>query len=186
MKKNNTSMKLNSKDIISTRDNISKEKNKLWKIIIAENVMSKKAIAAGIGSGFDLNAAYNKITQLSDTLIKVKGMLQYINMGITEFDLESFKKTHYYTIFAACEKKELFAKLEELMKKNTINPVTKAKAGKKGTGLKETFSTAKITAMKKKIQLEINALQTKIDKFNDEATIDVTSCSDDLKPLISA
>ena len=39
----NKSMKLSSKDIIITRDNICKTKTKYWRIIRSENVMSKKA-----------------------------------------------------------------------------------------------------------------------------------------------
>ena len=70
----NKSMKLSSKDIIITRDNICKTKTKYWRIIRSENVMSKKAKAAGMGSGFDLNQLHNEIWQMSETLIKIKLM----------------------------------------------------------------------------------------------------------------
>lgn len=101
----NKSMKLTSKDIIAQRDNICKTKTKYWRIIKAENVMTKKAKAAGMGSGFDLKALHNQILQMSDKLIKIKLMLNAINNGITTFNFEEAKKTHYYTIYLACEKK---------------------------------------------------------------------------------
>ena len=181
----NKSMKLSSKNIIITRDNICKTKTKYWRIIRSENVMSKKAKAAGMGSGFDLNQLYNEILQMSDTLIKIKLMLNAINNGITKFNYEEAKKTHYYTIYAACEKKEQLAHWEEILKKSTINPTTKAKAGIKGTGKIETFTSAKITAIKKKLLLEINKLDADIAKFNDTAELEITEI-DDLKSYFAA
>lgn len=174
----NKSMKLSSKDIIITRDNICKTKTKYWRIIRSENVMSKKAKAAGMGSGFDLNRLHNEILQMSETLIKIKLMLNAINNGITKFNYEDAKKTHYYTIYAACEKKEQLAHWEEILKKNTINPATKAKAGAKGTGKIETFTSAKIAAIKKKLTLEINKLDADIAKFNDSAELEISEIDD--------
>lgn len=177
----NKSMKLNSKDIIIARDNICKTKTKYWRIIRSENIMSKKAKAAGMGSGFDLTQLHNQILQMSDALIKIKLMLNAINNGIEKFDMEEAKKTHYYTIYAACEKKEQLAHWEEILKKSTINPATKAKAGVKGTGKIETFTSAKITAIKKKLQLEINKLDADIVKFNDNAQLEITDDTDIIK-----
>lgn len=178
------SMKLNSKDIIAQRDNLCKTKTKYWRIIKAENVMTKKAKAAGMGSGFDLKALHNQILQMSDKLIKIKLMLNAINNGITTFNFEEAKKTHYYTIYLACEKKEQLAQWEEILNKHTINPSTKAKAGIKGTGKIETFTSAKIASIKKNLQLEINKLDSDIAKFNDTTTLEITS-DDDIKELMA-
>lgn len=172
------SINLTSKDLITKRDDMCKMKTNYWRIIRSENVMSKNAKKAGVGSGFDLAALHNKILQLSENIIKVKLMLIAINHakkgdGIT-FNYEDAKKTHYYTIYAASEKKEQLAHWEEILKKATINPVAKKKAGPKGTGKVETFSVEKITAMKNKLQLDINKLNADISKFNDETTITVT------------
>lgn len=189
MEKNIKSMKLNSKDIIATRDKLCAQKTHDWKIIISENVMSKKAIANGLGArgkGVDLNNLYNEILQNGEKLIKIKGMLQYLNMGVFTFNFDEFKKTHYYKIFLLSEKNELLSKLEELMKKNTINPATKAKAGKKGTGLSEIFSTAKISSMKKKLQLEINAIKSEIEEYNSSTSIDITSEIDTFANMLAA
>lgn len=181
----NKSMKLTSKDIIAQRDNICKTKTKYWRIIKAENVMTKKAKAAGMGSGFDLKALHNQIIQMSDKLIKIKLMLNAINNGITKFNFEEAKKTHYYTIYLACEKKEQLAQWDEILVKHTINPTTKAKAGVKGTGKIETFTSAKIASIKKNLQLEINKLDAEIAKFNDETTLEVTN-DEDIEKLLAA
>lgn len=170
---NKKSINFTSTDIIATRDKICKLKTQYWRIIKSENVMSKNAKKAGMGSGFDLAALHNKILQMSDTLIKIKLMLNALNNGITKFNYDDAKKTHYYNIYLACEKKEQLAHWEEILKKSTINPATKAKAGAKGTGKTETFTSAKITSIKKNLQLEINNIDAKIAKFNDETTIEL-------------
>lgn len=180
----NKSMKLTSKDIIAQRDNICKTKTKYWRIIKAENVMTKKAKAAGMGSGFDLKALHNQILQMSDKLVKIKLMLNAINNGITKFNFEEAKKTHYYTIYLACEKKEQLAQWDEILTKHTINPATKAKAGVKGTGKIEIFTSAKIASIKKNLQLEINKLDADIAKFNDNTTLEITDDSD-IKELMA-
>ena len=53
--------KLNAKDIIITRTKLDNKIKNYWAIIKSENVMSKKAIAAGIGSGYDLKVIHNQI-----------------------------------------------------------------------------------------------------------------------------
>lgn len=181
---NKKSINLTSKDIIAKRNEICTKKTKYWRIIKSENVMSKKAKDAGVGSGFDLAALHNSILQMSDTLVKIKLMLNGLNNGITTFNYDDAKKTHYYTIFMACEKKEQLAHWEEILKKHTINPVAKKKAGAKGTGKIETFSVEKIGAIKKKLQLEINNLDAKIATFNDNTTISVED--DDVTALMAA
>lgn len=175
---------MNSKDIIQLRDNICKTKSKYWKIIKSENVMTKKAKKAGMGSGFDLFVLYNQITQLSDKLIKVKLMLNAINNGIKTFNFEEAKKTHYYTIYKACEQKELYVKWDDILKHSALNPATKSKLGKANSKI-ETFTAAKITSIKKKLQLEINKLDSEIQKFNDETTLEIEE-DNDIKTLIAA
>lgn len=182
---NKKSINLTSKDLIAKRNEICTTKTKYWRIIKSENVMSKKAKNAGVGSGFDLAALHNSILQMSDQLVKIKLMLQMINgtkKGETlKFNYEDAKKTHYYTIFMACEKKEQLSHWEEILKKSTINPTAKKKAGPKGTGKIETFSVEKIGAIKKKLQLEINKLDTDIASFNDNTTITIEDDDDTTK-----
>lgn len=168
----NKTIKLSSKDIITKRDQLSKDITKYWKIIKQQNVMSKKAIAAGLAT-YDLNHLHNQILQMSLQRIQCKLLLNAINNNIEQYD--DTTNIHYKTIFEANELKEQLAQWEIVLKSSTINPATKAKAGAKGTGKKEIFSSAKITSIKKKLELQITALNKKIADFNDTTTIEVNA-----------
>jgi len=177
---------MDSKNIIIARKKLDETITKYWHIIKTENVMSNKAVKAGVGSGFDLKELYNKITQMSITRIKLKLMLNAINNGITTFDYEEEKKKHYYTIFAACEEKEKLAHWKDIIKK-TIDPKEKARKGIKGTGRREIFSSAKITSLINGLQLNINNLDAKIAKYNDDTSIEFKSDTDaDIAELLAA
>lgn len=180
---NKKSINFTSKDIINARENICKTKTRYWRIIKSENIMAKTAKKAGMGSGFDLKSLYNSITQMADNLIKIKLMLNAINNGEAKFDYDKAKKTHYYNIYRACELKEQLAHWEEIAKKHTLNPVAKKKAGKAGLGKIETFSIEKITAIKSKLQLEINKIDAAIAKFNDETTLEITDDDIDITTI---
>lgn len=177
------SIKLYSNNIINIRKNLDTKITKYWKIIKAENVMSIKAAKAGMGSGLDLKALYNEITQLQAKRIKIKGMLMYLNMGKTTFNYDEFKKTNNYSIFAACEAKEAIAQLKMIP---TINPTEKAKKGLKGTGKKETFTSAKITSLLKDLQLVANKHDADLEKFNKNTTIDIADSTDDFTEFMTA
>lgn len=177
------SIKLNANNIISINKDLDTEITKNCHIIRNENIMSNKAIKAGLGSNKDLKALFNYIQQLREKRIKIKGMKQYLNMGITTFDYEKFKKTNYYAIFAACEAKETIAQLKMIP---TINPTLKAQKGLKNIGKKETFSSAKIAQMIHDQQLIANKYDAILEKFNNETSIDITSESDDFKEFIAA
>lgn len=140
--------------------------------------MSIKEIKAGLGSGKDLKALYNFITQLQEKRIKIKGMLMYLNAGFTTFDYEAFKKTNNYNIFAACEAKEAIAQLSLIP---TLNPIEKAKKGKANMSKKESFTSAKIASLKKTLQLEANKHDAAMEKFNNNTNIDITTIADDFK-----
>ena len=134
--------------------------------------MSNKAIKAGLGSGKDLKALFNHIQQLREKRIKIKGMKQYLNMGITTFNFDEFKKTNYYAIFAACEAKETIAQLKMIP---TINPTLKAQKGAKSLGKKESFSSAKIAQLINDQQLIANKYDAILEKFNNETSIEIAS-----------
>ena len=168
---------MNSKDIIIARKKLDETITKYWHIIKAENVMSNKAVKNGMGSGYDLKELANQISQMSETRIKLKLMLNAINNGISEFNYEEEKKKHYYTIFAACEEKEKLAHWKEIIKK-TIDPKEKARKGLKGTGKREIFSSAKITSIINTLQLNINKLDAKIEEYNNTTSIDIDAESD--------
>ena len=182
---NKTINKLNPSSIIDIRKKIDSEITKSWSIIKHENLMSKKARNAGLGSGCDLKSLYNRITQLQERRIKIKGMLQALNMGVTTFDYEEFKKTNNYAIFAACEAKEAIAHWKMVMQKATINPTEKSKKGLDGTGKSEIFTSAKITSLLKKLQLEANKYDAKLEKFNSSTEIAIDDCIEDFKEYLT-
>lgn len=165
----NKTIKLNAKDIIATRDKMSDIIKKNWKIIRTTNVMPTKAIKAGLQK-YDLNQVYNDILQSYQKQLKCKLLLNAINNGIAYND-----NVHYKTIYEAQALKEQYAQWSIILDKSTINPATKAKAGAKGTGKKETFSSAKITSIKKKLELQILALDKEIADFNDKTSIEVSA-----------
>lgn len=168
---NKKSMKLNSANIISIRKNLDITINKYWKIIRAENLMSKKAVAAKQGSGLDLKSLYNQIMQMTEKRIMIKGILVALNNGITTFSYEDFKKTNNYSIFAACEAKEAIAQLKMV---KTLDPSTKAKKGLKAMPKREIFSSAKIAQLIHEHQLIANKFNSNLEKFNNDTSVEIT------------
>jgi hypothetical protein len=176
------SIKLNSGKIINIRKEIDAKKKKYWKIIRSTNLLSKKEIANGFRT-HDLKELYNEIIQMSDKLVYIKGMLFYLNMGITTFDKEEFKKTNNYSIFMACEMKEAIAQLKMIP---TLDPKTKAQKGLKSINKEEIFTSAKIAALIKDLQLKANKFDDNMDKFNTNTEIDIISIADDFKDELAA
>ena len=168
---NKKSIKLNSANIISIRKNLDVTINKYWKIIRAENLMSKKAVAAKQGSGLDLKSLYNQIMQMTEKRIMIKGILVALNNGIATFSYEDFKKTNNYRIFAACEAKEAIAQLKMV---KTLDPSTKAKKGLKAMPKREVFSSAKIAQLIHEHQLLANKFNSNLEKFNNDTSVEIT------------
>ena len=167
------SIKLNSGKIIAMRDEISSKKKKYWSYIKAENLLSKKEIKAGLRT-HDLKNLYNEITQMAEKLVYIKGMLMYLNMGITDFDSAAFKKTNNYSIFMACEMKEAICQLKMIP---TLDQKTKAQKGLKNIGKEEVFTSAKIAALIKDLNLKANKYDSDMEKFNNntDITLDETT-----------
>ena len=134
--------------------------------------MSKKEIKNGYRT-HDLKNLYNEITQMANKLVIIKGMLMYLNIGITTFNYEDFKKTNNYSIFMACELKEQIAQLKMIP---TLDPKTKAQKGLKNIGKEEVFTSAKIAALIKDLQLKSTKFDSDMEKFNNgtDITIDAT------------
>lgn len=170
------SIKLNSANIITIRKNIDTTINKYWRIIRAENLMSKKAVAAKQGSGLDLKSLYNQIMQLSEKRIIIKGILVALNTGTKTFSYEDFKATNNYSIFAACEAKEVIAQLKMI---KTLDPATKAKKGLKSMPKREIFSSAKIAQLIHEQQLLANKFDSNLEKFNNNTSVEITGITAD-------
>ena len=60
-----------------------------------------------------------------------------------------------------------------LATKHTINPSVKAKVGKKNIGKDEVFTNAKVNALINEINIKIEALKADIEKFNNDAEIEI-------------
>lgn len=165
------SIKLNSGKIISIRKDIDAKKKKYWSYIKTENLMSKKEVKNNLRT-HDLKALYNEITQMAEKLVYIKGMLFYLNMGITTFDKEAFKKTNNYSIFMACEMKEAIAQLKMIP---TLDQKTKAQKGLKAMSKDEVFTSAKIAALIKDLQLRANKFDSDMENFNSSTEIAVDS-----------
>lgn len=163
----NKSIKLNSGKIIAIRKDIDAKKKKYWGYIKSENLMSKKEIKNGFRT-HDLKNLYNEILQMSNKLVYIKGMLFYLNMGITKFNTEDFKKTNNYSIFMACEMKEAIAQLKMIP---TLDQKTKAQKGLKAMHKDEVFTSAKIAALIKDLQLKANKYDTEMENFNNNTEI---------------
>ena len=108
----------------------------------------------------------------------VKGMLFYLNMGITTFNKEDFKKTNNYNIFMATEMKEAITKLSCIP---TLNEKTKAQKGLKAIGKSEVLSSAKIASLIKGLQVKANKFDAEMEKFNKGTEIDITSLGETFK-----
>ena len=170
------SIKLNSGKIITMRDDINSKKKKYWNYIKAENLLSKKEIKNGYRT-HDLKELYNEITQMADKLVYIKGMLFYLNMGQTTFDKEAFKKTNNYSIFMACELKEQIAQLKIIP---TLNAKTKAQKGLKAMSKDEVFTSAKIAALIKDLQLKANKFDTDMENFNNNTEISIDESTSEM------
>ena len=163
------SIKLNSASIIAMRDSINNTKKMYWNYIKAENLLSKKEIAAGLRT-HDLKGLYNEITQMAEKLVYIKGMLMYLNMGITKFDKAAFKKTNNYNIFMACEMKEAICQLKMIP---TLDQKTKAQKGLKNIGKEEVFTSAKIAALIKDLNLKAIKFDNNLETFNKNTSIEL-------------
>lgn len=175
------SIKLNSGNIINIRKDIDAKKKKYWKIIRTTNLLSKKEVKNGFRT-HDIKNLYNEITQMSEKLVYIKGILFYLNMGETTFDKEAFKKTNNYNIFMACEMKEAIAQLKMIP---TLDPKTKSQKGLKNMGKDEVFTSAKIASLIKDLQLKANKFDDEMEKFNTNTEIDITSMLDDFKSYLA-
>lgn len=168
---NKKTIKFKATDLINIRKSLDIEITKAWHTIRQENVMSTKETKLGLGSGKDLKALYNSITQMQQKRIKIKALIMYLNLGITTFDYDAFKKTNNYNIFAACEAKEAIAQLKMIP---TLDPTAKAKKAKSVANKKETFTSAKIASLLKNIQLEANKYDAEMEKFNNNTEIETS------------
>ena len=157
---------ITSKYAKNHRDELSKDITKYWTIIKNENIISKGTIR-----NYDLKVLLTKIQEMAEERILMKPYLQCINMGYKKFsDLPA--ENNYYTIFSLSEKQE---QLFHLGKIKTIDPKIKRAKGKKNLNISEELTSAYISNIKNKLQIEINKLNKDLEDFNDKAELDIES-----------
>lgn len=157
---------ITSKYAKSRRDELSKDITKYWTIIKNENIISKGTIR-----NYELKVLLTKIQEMAEERILMKLYLQCINMGYKKFsDLPA--ENNYYTIFSLSEKQE---QLFHLGKIKTIDPKIKRAKGKKNLNIGEELTSAYISNIKNKLQIEINKLNKDLEDFNDKAELDIES-----------
>ena len=155
---------ITSKYIITRRKELSNEITKYWNIIKNENV-----IPPGAKRNFDLKALILDIQAKAEERILLKLYLQCINMGYKKFS-ELPITNNYLDIFTLSEKQE---QLFHLSKIKTLDPKLKRAKGKKNLDKTEELTSAYISSLKAKLQLEINALNKKIEDFNNGAELNI-------------
>lgn len=157
---------ITSKYAKNRRDELSKDITKYWTIIKNENIISKETIR-----NYDLKVLLTKIQEMAEERILMKLYLQCINMGYKKFsDLPA--ENNYYTIFSLSEKQE---QLFHLGKIKTIDPKIKRAKGKKNLNISEELTSAYISNIKNKLQIEINKLNKDLEDFNGKAELDIES-----------
>ena len=148
---------------IENRDKLSNEISKYWNIISKQNVVPK-----ALKRTHDLKKLYAEIMNLADQRALVKLKLIAINMGYKKFkDLPT--ELNQYDVFKLCELNEIKVKLQRIP---TLNPILKAKKGKKGLNKSEELTSNWIKARIQEIDLKIIKLQEKLTKFNEETEFD--------------
>lgn len=155
---------ITSKYIITRRKELSNEITKYWNIIKNENV-----IPTGAKRNFDLKALILDIQAKAEERILLKLYLQCINMGYKKFS-ELPITNNYLDIFTLSEKQE---QLFHSSKIKTLDPKLKRAKGKKNLDKTEELTSAYISSLKAKLQLEINALNKKIEDFNNGAELNI-------------
>lgn len=148
---------------IENRDKLSNEISKYWNIISKQNIVPK-----ALKRTHDLKKLYIEIMNLADQRALVKLKLIAINMGYKKFkDLPA--ELNQYDVFKLCELNEIKVKLQRIP---TLNPILKAKKGKKALNKSEELTSNWIKARIQEIDLKIIKLQEKLTKFNEETEFD--------------
>lgn len=169
MKTNKLEIKGNN--LIGERNKITSEIGRFWNIIATENIVKK-----GTMRNYDLKQLLTRIKALYDQSIIVKLRIQCANMGMKIKDLP--RNANIINIYKLSAYNEYFVKLDEMMRKHTINPSIKQKKGKKALSVTEELTYSYLKNLRDKIAIELNTLRKDIAKFND-----CEDLSDDSIPL---
>ena len=157
--------------LITKRDKLTDEISRYWRIIKTENVIKK-----GFKRNYDLKVLLVTIRAMYDELLIVKLRIQCANMGMKFKDLP--KDANIINIYKLSSLNEYYVKLGELIEKHTINPVLKAKKGKRALTITEELTRSYLRGKQNECTLNLNELRKAIADFNVN-----TDLSDDSAPL---
>lgn len=116
------------------------------------------------------------IRAMYEELVILKLRIQCANMGMKFKDLP--KDANIINIYKLSALNEFYVKLGEMAKEHTINPVLKAKKGKRNLDITEELTRTYFRNMQNGCLLTLNSLRKAIADFNDN-----TDLSDDSAPL---
>lgn len=145
--------------IIEQRNTLSTTISQYWFFITKENLVPKTYTRE-----HDLKHLYEEIKKLGQQRVTAKMKLIAINMGYKSFK-DIPKDCNQWDVFKLCELNELKVKLNNIP---TLNPILKAKKGKKVLRKTEEMTSAWVKARIEEIDLEMIKLQNKLTKFNED------------------
>ena len=105
-------------------------------------------------------------------MVLIKLQIQCANMGIKLKDLP--KDANIINIYRLTAYNNFVVKVDEMMKKHTINPLVKIKKGKRKLAVTEELTYSYLEREKNRGLLEANKIRKEIENFNNNTEIDNT------------
>lgn len=162
-----TNLNIKCNKLIEERDQLTVQIAKMWDIIATENVIRK-----GCVRNYDMKMTLIHIKHLYDKVINVKLQIQCANMGIKLKDLP--ENANIINIYKLTAYNNYIVKVDEMMKKHTINPLVKIKKGKRKLAVTEELTYSYLEREKNRYTLLANKIRKEIENFNNNTEIDNT------------
>lgn len=162
-----TNLNIKCNKLIEERDQLTVQIAKMWDIIATENVIRK-----GCVRNYDMKMTLIHIKHLYDKVINVKLQIQCANMGIKLKDLP--ENANIINIYKLTAYNNYIVKVDEMMKKHTINPLVKIKKGKRKLTVTEELTYSYLEREKNRYTLLANKIRKEIENFNNNTEIDNT------------
>lgn len=162
-----TNLNIKCNKLIEERDQLTVQIAKMWDIIATENVVRK-----GCVRNYDMKMTLIHIKHLYDKVINVKLQIQCANMGIKLKDLP--ENANIINIYKLTAYNNYIVKVDEMMKKHTINPLVKIKKGKRKLAVTEELTYSYLEREKNRYTLLANKIRKEIEDFNNNTEIDNT------------
>lgn len=162
-----TNLNIKCNKLIEERDQLTVQIAKMWDIIATENVIRK-----GCARNYDMKMTLTHIKHLYDKVINVKLQIQCANMGIKLKDLP--ENANIINIYRLTAYNNYIVKVDEMMKKHTINPLVKIKKGKRKLAVTEELTYSYLEREKNRYTLLANKIRKEIENFNNNTEIDNT------------